>query len=283
MKIAWVHNYSYSQYIGGAELTDYYWIHKAKDLGLKISEITHTDKNIKFGDMDLFVLGNISKIEAKYIKQIVNRPYISVFHGGLVNKEQLEIVSNAKVSVLISPAQQKKYQNLLNKTIIYLSPPYIDTALFRDKYEKREQNSYLYIGAIRKHKGVHLILKYAKQNPKKNFYFYGPTKDKEDFLLNEISNTKNCHYLGVLQNIRDVAETMNRYEKFIWFLDPTINGFESFGRTAGEALLSGMELEVKKKQLGIFSWDWDFSNTNTIASRLKEHYNCFWGDLLRYF
>lgn len=285
MKIAWLHNYSYPEYVGGAELTDFYWLKKSKELHLDVQEVT-------FGSeiplADFYILGNTSKFNHQDIKKAIqNKPYVCIVHGGkisrgengILDKEIKDLYGNAKALVCMSPEQATRLKKIIKDKKIILAPPFIDPSIFYNFNKKRAPNSYLYVGAIREHKGILKILALAEKNKENTFHFYGPSKDKEAYLLKLIEKTPNCFYYGSVQN-SDLPEIMNKYENFVWYLDPKFNDFESFGRTIVEAILCGIKLKVDEKSFGVFSWDWDFSNPIMIATELKQYYNSFWRDIL---
>lgn len=277
-RIVWAHNFKYPEYVGGAELTDFYWIKKGKEIGINIAEITWKSKILPG---DGYVIGNIGKFDIKkLLRTIGENPFISIVHGGIFSSEALEVYKRANVLVFMSPEQKRRFgQTAGNKKSITI-PPYIDTNMFYDLGKKRIPNSYLFVGAIREHKGLRTILTHAKKHSQSEYHFYGPTKDKEIYLLDMIKELSNCTYHGVAKN-EYLPAIMNKYETFIWFLNPDFNDFESFGRTVVEALLCGMKIEANKKQLGVFSWNWNFNNPKEVAAKLEEYYSKFWDETLK--
>lgn len=279
MKIVWVHNYTYPDYIGGAELSDYYWIKKGKELRLNLIEVTHTSKPEQG---DVYILGNFGKIQQDYLQKIVNNePYICIIHGVLVSEEALKIYNSARLLVCMSPSHKNRFSKLTENPNTSISSPYVDPWLFCDYGKTRKPNSYLYVGAIREHKGIAAIIDHARLNQSGQYHFYGPIKQKEIYLLDKIKQAKNCQYHGSISNDQ-VPKIMNQYEKFIWLLNPAVNDYESFGRTLAEALLCGMKLVVDKKSFGIFSWKWDLNNRENIARNITKEYEKFWGKMLTY-
>ncbi len=278
-RIVWVHNYSYPEYVGGAELTDFYWIKKGKKLGLNILEVKWDSKNIPSGD--LYILGNTGKFNQEELQEkIADKPYACIVHGGIVSPETLEVYNRAMVLVFMSPEQKRRFGNLKSDQESLIIPPYIDTTKFLDQKIQRIPDSRLFVGAIREHKGIQTILTHAKKHPTSIYHFYGPTKDREIYLLDMIKKLPNCIYHGVAQN-ENLPEIMNKYETFVWFLNPDIKDFESFGRTIIEALLCGMKLEVNKRQFGAFSWDWNFNNPKEVVAKLEKYYSKFWSQILK--
>ena len=275
MKIAWIHNYSYPNYIGGAELSDYYWIKKAKELEIDLIEVTCKSNPIY---ADAYILGNFSKIDKNYLAKIIQKPYICIVHGGLINKDFLEIFNQASLLVFMSPLQKEKCKNIFKNPRTIVIPPYVDVKKFRNYKKTREPNTYLYAGAIRTHKGIPEILKHAKAHPQNKYHFYGPVK-KEIYLIKHIKQLKNCTYHKPVANNK-LPKIMNHCENFIWIIDPKRKYFESFGRTIAEALLCNLNLVVNKKNFGVFSWDWNFKNRNEIAGEISEHYYQFWDKML---
>jgi len=191
MKIVWVHNYAYPNYIGGAELSDHCWIKKGKELGLNLVEVTHTRKPEQG---DAYILGNFGKIQKAYIKEILHEPYICIIHGVLVSQEALKIYNSARLIVCMSPSHKNRFSNLTENPNIAISSPYVDLRFFHDYGRTREPNSYLYVGAIREHKGIPAIIDHARLNQSGRYHFYGPTKQKEIYLLDKIRQAKNCKY-----------------------------------------------------------------------------------------
>ncbi len=280
MEIVWVHNFSYPKYVGGAELTDFYWIKKGIELRLKISEI-RCGSPFKAGDVYMF--GNFGKFNLQDLERKINgKPYICIVHGGLITKEVVDIYDKARALVCMSPNQQKRLLNMTKNKRIIVTPPYIDTRLFYNFKKPRVSKSYLYVGAIREHKGIRIILEHAKKHLESNYHFYGPTKKKEIYLLEMIKSQPNCSYHGLVLNDH-IPDIMNKYKTFIWYLDPNYNDFESFGRTVIEALLCGMRLEINRKNFGAFSWNWDFNHPREIAKKLEYFYSKFWDNALKVF
>lgn len=279
-RIVWIHNFSYPEYIGGAELTDFYWIQKGKELGINLMETKYDSIDVPLGDA--YILGNTGKFDSKLLlKKIGDKPYVCIVHGGIVSPESIELYKKATALIFMSPEQKKRFsKTVVDNKISLIIPPYIDTKKFYDFREPRIQNSYLFVGAIREHKGIQTILSYAKDHPGFEYHFYGPTKSKEIYLLEMIKALPNCEYHGIISN-EDLPKIMNKYETFIWFLNLNFNDFESFGRTIVEALLCGMRIKADKKEYGAFSWNWNFNNPKEVAKKLEEYYSNFWDEVLK--
>jgi glycosyltransferase involved in cell wall biosynthesis len=275
MKIAWVHNYKYADFIGGAEISDEEWISKGKELGHEIQEITPTTGFIRG---DFYVIGNYNKIPVEVLKKVVLKPYVHIIHLRPLEEPFADFYKNSRCLIFVSPKQKRKHQEIISGDKFFITPPFIDPGKFYDREKAREKNSYLYVGAIRTFKGIPQILRYSKRHPG-SYYLYGPTKEREAFLVKDINKTKNCWYMGQVP-YRQIPDLMNKYERFISL--PPDDRFESFGRTAIEAILCGMETILNKKTIGAFSWNWDFSNPKKIAGQLKKHYHSFWDNLFKY-
>jgi len=255
--ILYIKNNDLSERIGGANLTDYYWI----ELLRKKNQVKVLTKNTignyldnDINKYDLVIFGNVNLLSEyyKFFKKFKN--YVVILHGILNSEPFSNFYANAKRVITVSPLQEKWTKKIFGLRNVTYSSPYIPH-FFKNIGIKRSGN--VYIGDIAEYKGVKKILAYAqKKNIKVDFYGN----------LLEPLIPKN-RYKGQV-TYEQVNNLMNNYENFIWFLD-RVGGF---GRTLAEALLTGMNVIANRENFGIFSYDWDFDNPEVLRQQIDEEY-----------
>lgn len=274
MRIIWAHDFTTSDYLGGAELTDQYWIDKARELDIQVMELNYK-YSFYGGEVDHVVISNYSRLKKTLLRDLTTNPYTVIVHGNLLKHTQ-DFYNKAEQVICMSPDHAKRIQKVLPKANVTYSPPFVDTSIFRVTPESTDRllDSYLYIGGIYPHKGISDIIKYSRKN-KVSVDFFGPTDGSSQDLVEAIKLSKN-RFHGPLNKHEDVSKYMNIYQNFVWFL----NRKGSYGRTLVEALLCGMNLIVNKENFELFSYDWDFNNPNDIKERLNWFYDNFWRNIL---
>lgn len=270
MRVVWVHDFNIKTYLGGAELSDQYWIDKGKELGIEVLEMTKDQPLI---DGDHYIISNFGRIDPNRLKIIQDtKPYSVVIHGNVLPEPNPRFYAYANTVVFMSPAHLKRCGKVAKNTQQQVSPPFIDDKIFRDKGQERE-DAMLYIGAVLGHKGIMETLTYLNKD-KRGLHFFGPSDDHN--LMEHIRKLPRAFYHGPIKP-KEVPSLMNTYTTFAWYL----NRKGSYGRTLIEALLCGMELKVNRKNFEIFSYDWDFSSRQSIVDNLNFEYNQFWHKILK--
>jgi glycosyltransferase involved in cell wall biosynthesis len=273
LNITWVHDYNKDQYLGGAELSDFYWIEKGKEIGFHISEITSESG---FIDADLFVVSNAIHIPKSTLERITaSKNYVVIFHGAVTNYDVPNFIENAKRVVFMSPAHLIKNQGDIPNSNVCFSAPYIDHTLFKPVAHDPivdGKKSLCYIGAFEWHKGIKSICHYIRSHPEVTCDFYGWGRPD---VVDYIKEFERC---AVREKIsyNDIGKIMNQFDGFIWFLER----FGSYGRTLIEAHLCGLEVIANRDRFGLYSYDWNFDDRSSIIEGLKSELNLFWPKIL---
>lgn len=257
MIITWLHDYSADQYIGGAELTDMYWIIKGKQIGLDIHEVTKADKIVN--KKGLFIVGNVWRFTPKELEMLRDNKYILIVHGE--PRRDIEwLIPEALKVVYMSPAHMQRIN--LGKKKVY-SAPFVSPKLFMDRM--KHMKGKVYIGCLDASKGIKQTIDHY--GPGIDFYGRG---DLKVWLKNAGYN------VGRALETCEVPAILNEYTTFSWYLPRK----GSYGRTIVEAILCGLELEVNKENFEIFSYDWNFSKRENVAKNLYKQLDNFWNLIL---
>lgn len=251
-----MHDNKLSDFIGGAELTDFYWIEQGRREGVNVVEISKGDD---FVEGDYYIVTNFALINQQWLRELQGKKYTIVIHGKPIETNVKDFYKNAQSIVYMSPDHMKKFEGL-NPNALWCAP-YIPHKDFVDQKKRRIRNKYLYIGNIDWGKGIKETVEFADQTP---VDFYGNGR----FDTLQFIGDQHC---GILQP-EEVADIMNAYESFIWFLPR----FGSYGRTLVEAMLCGMNLKINKENFGLFSYDWDFTSRDSIVENLEANLINFW-------
>lgn len=260
MKVAWLNDYKLDNYLGGAELTNHYWIEEGKRQGIDIEVIT---PETPIPNADHYVLTNCTKFNKTELARL--KSFSIITHGQ--PHIPAEIYHKAKTACFMSPSHLERNKTLTDKG--FYSPPYVDGKLFYPIVTEPVQRN-LYIGWLYEHKGILNILDYA-QKTKIPIDFYG----KGDIdLINKIRIKGYEVYNEVPQE--KLVDVYNKYDKFVWI----IKRYGSYGRTLVEAMLCNKKLIIDSKNFGLFSYKWDFTSRDDIIQNLEKELQVFWNKLL---
>jgi hypothetical protein len=260
MKIAWLNDYKVGDYLGGAELTNHYWIKKGQELGFEIVEVDHTEQIPK---ADYYVLANCTRFKVDDLLQLPE--YSIITHG--VALLPAVVYQKANNACYMSPSHLIKNKGLNEHG--FFSAPYVDHKLFYPTNEDRPERN-VYVGWILKHKGIENIVSNSRVN-KSPIDFYG---NGDEELIKSLKYRGFKVYPEVSPD--KLNEVYNRYRYFVWIL----GRYGSYGRTLVEAIMAGNKLIVDSKNFGLFSYRWDFSDRQAIIDQLENELNSFWPRLL---
>ncbi len=256
MKTIWIHDNKVSDFIGGAELTDSYWITRGRMEGVNVVEISKGDE---FVSGDNYIVSNFALINQQWLRELQGKKYTIVIHGKPIETNIKDFYKNAQMIVYMSPDHMKVNEGL-NPSSVWCAP-YINHELFTNQNKRRIRSKYLYIGNIDYGKGIKETIEFADNTP---IDFYGNGRfDTLQFIGDQHCGSLEPH---------EVPDTMNSYETFIWYLPR----FGSYGRTLVEAMLCGMKLKINKENFGLFSYDWDFESRDSIIENLEANLVYFW-------
>ncbi len=269
--ILWVRDSTTDYNIGGASLSDKYWVKLLADNGYSVDRlhIQNQDKynEVKILGYDLIICTNTDRISKVIINSIIKHPhYFVILHGTLSGEPVLGFYSKAEKLIGMSPSHAKWIRDKYKHPKVEHYAPYIPEE-FIATY-KRSKREYLYVGTLIEHKGIKGILKYAAKS-QIHVDFYGSGN-----LANTISSHPNGSSFPEISP-KDVPYVMNKYNTFIWHLQR----YGSYGRTILEALLCGMELDVNKDNFGVFSYKWSFNDPKELRKDINREYERFLGIL----
>lgn len=270
--IGWVHDFSSSQYLGGAQLTCEEMLrHIPEDI---IIRPIGSYKDLK--EVDLVVINNSRTVTywellrnkrlIFWIHDLIPEPYIDIKN---------ELMIKAEKVFFLSPLLHRKYCEIYDVDIedskVDYVPPIVDYKRFNTivDVEQREKRA-AWIGDIQFFKGIDEVLLWAREH---NTYvdFYGPGVD---FLIERIKISRYGDYLGIVSP-NEMQFVYNKYRYFIHL--PKV--IEGGGRTVIEALLCGCKI-IHNSKIGILSYfeEDDINNltysdiTDLIDSGIKK----FW-------
>lgn len=260
MKIGYICDYSLSENLGGAEITNLIMIESGKDYGYDVVQITRNDFDPLQLNFDLLIVDNVATFSLEQVEYILRKPFIYFCQDTNLAPATNRMISNAIYSVFLSPLQLGFYRKRLEFKDAYLIPSPVKADSFHSGDKK---DLAIYVGLIAEHKGIENVISFARANPNMAVYLCGP-------LDYNLPNLANLVYKGILSE----AELVNLYAtaKYLIHLPETI---EAFGRTILEAYFSDCILIVNKN-IGCLSYDWDWSDKRLIARKVTNAPKEFW-------
>jgi hypothetical protein len=263
MQVGILQKNHYDSVFGGGEISTKYWIEQAKKEGIDPVYIDYHTQELP--DCDWYLVGDFTCHNQKVINKLLTRKFNMVVHNSLPWGGFEHIYSKSKKIWLLSPKHLELHRHYLANDNLDLVMPYVDHRLFKPKQTNVIEGTELYIGTISNNKIGQSMINYMETSDNQ-FHFYG---EKVDFDFNNY----NLFFFDKL-NIKQVANTMQQYDTFFWYLDR----FGGYGRTLIEAMLTGLYMNVNKENFGIFSYDLDFDSRQCLIDKLEEDLHKFWYD-----
>ena len=244
-KVLWISDFDLDTAPGGAQISDFFIIEKAKLLGISIKK-TNKDNILdieNFDAFDMIVTSNVTVIlyENPHLldnisshKNHVRLEHDSNEHISLEQREKL--FSNCSKTIFLSEYQHSFFKGLYGdifKNVEIIYDP-INSKKFKDEGLERE-DKILFAGYMHELKGVDHFFEYVLDNPDKDFVIAGFTSSKIYHILAQ--KIKNIEYLGKVNHDK-MPEIFNKYKAM--FYSPLVR--EPFCRSVAEAVLCGMDI-----------------------------------------
>ena len=280
MKICIYHNNHPSQLQYGGEFSTWHLVEQAVKEGHEVEWITQDGSRFlnnkykskrksyleKIRKADLYLIGTFSGYPEKLLKQLINKKYAVMHHHSVDNGKHFLTTDN-ELSIFLAPDHEAHLPSVKAKNS-YVTTCYIDHTKFFDKKEDRLKEC-VYIGTIAGIKIQNSMIRHMTKHVDAKYNFYGHgIKDGTSNYLSLMANVE------VFEEVRqeDVNDILNKYEVFFWYIDR----YGCYGRTIVEAALAGCRVVVNEDSFGIFKYDWDLSNRESIVKKLDEDLESFW-------
>ncbi len=249
-KVLWISDFDLDTAPGGAQISDFFIIEKAKLLGISIKK-TNKDNILdieNFDAFDMIVTSNVTVIlyENPHLldnisshKNHVRLEHDSNEHISLEQREKL--FSNCSKTIFLSEYQHSFFKGLYGdifKNVEIIYDP-INSKKFKDEGLERE-DKILFAGYMHELKGVDHFFEYVLDNPDKDFVIAGFTSSKIYHILAQ--KIKNIEYLGKVNHDK-MPEIFNKYKAM--FYSPLVR--EPFCRSVAEAVLCGMDILTERQ------------------------------------
>lgn len=160
----------------------------------------------------------------------------------LTREDRIKLWSGCRKSFFLTKFHYEKfiesYGNIFKNVVIVPDP--IDSSFRNMGFERIDKT--IYIGFMHPLKGTNLFIKYAEENPDKEFVAacWG-SKEYTDKIL----SLPNVQYLGVV-DYKEMPTLYNSYASM--YYTPVVN--EPFCRGVGEALMCGMRNFITNDRIG---------------------------------
>jgi len=242
MKIGWLHDYRLEECLGGAELTNERIIQHAPDW----ADIVRCYPGEMY-DADAYILNNLTFFSPRELGQATGKPYIHFLHDlwhvrqAWQRGRRRQITEQADALVCLSELHVAAYREEtgFEHDSLYVIPSAIDPAPFTE--HRRQPYNALYIGALRRYKGLDDVVAWAAKNGRVDVYGRGPYQPQGE----------NVVYKGEIPYER-VPVVMGQYRRLVFFPQWA----EPFGRTVAEAAMSGCEI-VGNSNIGALTWGFE--------------------------
>jgi hypothetical protein len=265
MQIGLVQKNHYNNVLGGGELSTKYWELQANKEGHTTIYIDYHTKELP--ECDFYLVGDFTCHNQQVINKLLTKPFSIVVHNSLPWTGYEYIYSKAKIVWLLSQKHLDLHRPYLTNENLRLVMPYVEHNVFKPKNQDKIEGAELYIGTISNNKIGQSMVDYIETSGRQ-FHFYGEVVDFD-------YHNPNIFIFPKLETPQKVAETMQKYETFFWYLDR----FGGYGRTLIEAKLCGMDLDVNKENFGIF--DYNFKTRQELVDKLEQDLQYFWHDNLK--
>jgi glycosyltransferase involved in cell wall biosynthesis len=141
----------------------------------------------------------------------------------------------------VSIAAKESMEEFLNKdkkvSVITHS---VDRSYFYKKKNKNNKLKILYVGRIVKEKGIDIIKKLILLDKNKNFDFTLVGNGKDEYILEDIIERENVHYLGKIKDKNILGDIYRKSDVLIVPSKKTKTWEELFGIVIIEAIISGV-------------------------------------------
>lgn len=298
-KVLFIDDINPDKWVGGTQLSTKKITDTAKDFGFDAKCVTLEECDIsELYSADLIVLNNIydtAERSPNLIAEITsNLPYVKWEHDfnfcatrdfrcfGKTGKcetkcpsEQfVEIYANAKSVVFQSPLHHKAFLQFFGDKIIknhIILPPPVDPDLFIKSREQNRKSRFLWTGLMHPFRGIEEAIEFAKNNPKKQFLFHSAYPPVHKKYTETISSLPNCELRIEQIPYEKMPELFASCSDL--FYQPKY--IDASSRTALEALFSGCRLRPNDN-VGLLSYNWDWSNTKDLTEKIKNAPKIFW-------
>lgn len=282
MKILFVSDFTLEQREGGAQVSNSLIIEKGKNLGYNIIEHHHASSITDFlSSYDLVINSNlegISKISPEKIPFILKMPNsVRLEHDScsyLDNNTRLQLFSNAKKNYFLSDFHFNFFKNLYGDYFHDVEIVYdpINTEVFK-KIDCDKEYDVVYCGYLHHLKGVNMLLKFAKENPKRKIDIFGWADFSTQNFFKDYPNIK-------FNGRREYTEIPKIFQKaHAVFHSPIVN--EPFCRMVAEALLCGVEEIIgDKSKIGAYL-EFQKVGYNEFKNRCDSASSKFWETVVK--
>ena len=264
VRIGWVADHFYPDYLGGAEITDFLMIKAGVKKGYEIIKLDRDSvsdlRNLL--DLDFLVVSNVHTFRPKEILNILLQRYVLYLHDTTVDNNILMLMKNAELVIFLSPLHRKFFEKRFRLTSrVLIIPPPIEVHKY---YQSEKEEFAIYAGLIAKHKGIYNIIRYARQNPSLKIILVGRKIERD------LSFPANVEYLGEIPQHR-LIDLLSRAKYFIHLPE----WVEAFGRAVAEAYLCGCKL-ITNEKVGFLSYPWNFQDKEAVRRELCAAETRFW-------
>ena len=263
IRIGWVADHFYPEYLGGAEITDYLMIKAGEERGYEIVRLGREDvSDESLRDLDFLVVSNVHTFTSREVECILRKRFILYLHDPVIDPHTPILLKNAVLAVFLSPLHKRFFQERLHLPgrVLVCPPPVM---IERQPSTEREEFA-VYAGLIAKHKGIYNVLDYARKHPSLRIYLVGRSQ------VPDLNLPGNVEYLGVLER-EELLDLLSRAKYFIHLPE----WVEAFGRAVAEAYLCGCQLIVNDK-VGFLSYPWNFKDREGVKRALASSPQVFW-------
>ena len=185
-----------------------------------------------------------------------------------------EFLQGAERIFFTCPAQKDWYRKILGTVAdnSILNPSWIDPDRFPHLGWRRTPNTTMYHGRLFPHKGVLNVVVQAMLHPEKQYTFVGDGPPQIEAMIESVAN---CH---IIRQVTPelIPYLLNATEE--WAM---LSNWDDTGpMSAVEAYLCGARI-VHNQRLGYFSYPWDWNDSESVRTELKNIASRFWGEIQR--
>jgi len=268
IRIGWIADHFYPDYLGGAEITDYLMIKAGEARGYEILRLKKEDTSDyrNLSDLDFLIVSNTHTFSSREIRNILRRRFVLYLHDCVIDPHTPMLLQHASLVVFLSPLHRKFFEERFRIcTRVLECPPPVDM----HQYNASEKEDFaVYAGLIAKHKGIYNVLEYARKHPSMKIILVGKNQ------IPDLKLPKNVEYFGALSR-EEVLKLLSRAKYFIHLPE----WIEAFGRAVAEAYLCGCEL-ITNDRVGFLSYPWNFENREVVRRELAKSRDLFWDTVI---
>ena len=264
IRVGWVADHFYPEYLGGAEITDHLMIRAGEERGYEIVRLGKEEVSDyrNLSGLDFLIVSNTHTFSSKEIRNILRRRYVLYLHDCVIDPHTPMLLRHAGLVVFLSPLHRRFFEERFRISARVLEcPPPVEI----EQYDASEKEDFaVYAGLIAKHKGIYNVLEYARKHPSMKIILVGKNQ------IPDLKLPENVEYLGVLSR-KELLKLLSRARYFIHLPE----WVEAFGRAVAEAYLCGCEL-ITNDRVGFLSYPWNFEDRESVKRELAKSRDLFW-------